>query len=107
MIPERPHCLQPDSCKVTPRGVHCRSCNGKIHVANMYAKPEHRQRLIEAGAARFRGNSELAKKAVNARIAKNYARLGLQDGEIEDYRAFRKQGFSSPEAASVIINSRR
>ena len=73
----------------------------------MYAKPDHRQRLIEAGAARFRGNSELAKKAANARIAKNYVRLGLQDGEIEDYRAFRKRGFSSPEAARIIIASRK
>jgi len=76
-------------------------------VANMYTKPEHRRRLIEAGAARFRGNSEIAKKAVNARIAKNYARLGIEESETDEYRALRKRGFPSSEAASIIIASRK
>ena len=76
-------------------------------MAALTATEAHRARLIEAGAARFRGNSELARKAANTRIARDYARLGLLTDEIPAYQALMKRGFLSAEAARILICSRR
>jgi len=102
-----PNCLQPDACRASPRNTHCASCHGKARMKAMHAQPGFTARVSAAGADRMRGNAELAAKAANARHTQYLSRLGVKPSEEADYRALRKKGFPSPEAASVIINSRR
>tara|TARA_R110000868_G_scaffold109789_1_gene298123 strand:+ start:311 stop:502 length:192 start_codon:yes stop_codon:yes gene_type:complete len=53
------------------------------------------------------GDPALGRKAVQARIAKQFERLGLRDAEIDDYKALRKRGFPMPEAAEIIVKGRK
>lgn len=93
----RPHCLEPNACKVRGGAIHCITCHGKARAADIRSKPEAMNKMREAAAQYQR----------TVRAPAHYAKLGLRGDEVEAYKALLKRNFKMAEAAEIIINSRR